>query len=101
MKIIRLFFYHHIHNNYYARGALHKTVPTSHELRERKRKTMGVFIICHRRGRNSSPLRGVITWRRTVECVVSVSNCVIYIHLSLLSYKYDDIVVLRCVKQHF
>ena len=40
------------------------------------------------------PLGGVITWHRAVECLVSVSNCVIYMLPLMLSYKHDDIVVL-------
>ena len=46
------------------------------------------------------PLGGVITWHRAVECLVSVSNCVIYILPLLLSYKYDDIAV-SCCDKHF
>ena len=36
----------------------------------------------------------------TVECSVSVSNCVIYIIPFLLNYKYDDIVLPCCDQQH-
>ena len=49
-------------------------------------------------------LGGVIklgTWHCAVECSVSVSNRVIYIHPSQLSYNYDDIVVSCCNMQHF
>ena len=37
----------------------------------------------------------------TVKCLVSVSDCVIYILPLLWSYKYDAVVVTCCDKQHF
>ena len=46
------------------------------------------------------PLGGVITWHRAVECLVSVSDCLIYNLPLLSSSKYDDIVVSCCDKQH-
>ena len=48
-----------------------------------------------------SPLGGVITWQRVIECLFAVCNCVIYILPLLSSYSYDDIVLLCCDKQHF
>ena len=40
---------------------------------------------------------GVITWHRAVECLVSVSHCVIYIiPMIILSYKYGDVLVACC-----
>ena len=65
---------------------------------------VGLFIICMGGGggRNFVCLLGVIiTWHRAVEYLVSVSNCVSYILPFMLSYKYDDIVVSCCDKQHF
>ena len=47
------------------------------------------------------PLGVVVTWHRAVECLVSGRNRVIYILPLMLSYKYDDIVVSCCDKQHF
>ena len=47
------------------------------------------------------PLGGVITWHRAVDCLASVGNGAIYILPMLPSYKYDDIVVTCCDKQHF
>ena len=45
---------------------------------------------------------GLVTWHRAVECLVSVSNCTIsYIFTLLWIYKYDDVVVSGCDKQHF
>ena len=54
-------------------------------------------------GPKKYPLGGAITWHCAVECLVSVTNCVIYIVSLLLNYEYDDIVgvVLRQGKQHF
>ena len=48
----------------------------------------GLIVFC--------PLGVVITWHCAVECLVSVSNCVIYILPLLLSSKYDDIVASYC-----
>ena len=39
-----------------------------------------------------SPLGVVMAWHYAVECLVSVSNCVIYIFPLLLNHKYDNIV---------
>ena len=64
---------------------------------------MGVLIILHGGGGRNwfCPLGVVITRHRVVECLVSVSNCVIYILPLLLSSKYDDIVVSCCGQHHF
>ena len=63
-------------------------------------RAMGVFIICPLGGGGGGGARNfvcprsvVITWHGAVECLVSVSNCVIYILPLLLSCKYDDSVV--------
>ena len=47
-------------------------------------------------------LGGVIAWHRAVACLVSVSNCFIYIlPFLLLIYKYDDNGVSWCDTLHF
>ena len=54
------------------------------------RRVQGVFIMFNW-GSNffCAPVGIIIVWHRAVECLVSVSNCVIYILPLLLSYRYD------------